>query len=59
VYVSNPATKQTYVGGELALDFFYWPWQRVGFWIEPSYDFIFREGISHGLGSTGGLVLGW
>ena len=44
---------------EFALDFFYWPWQHVGFWIEPSYDLVFRDKPSLGIGSTGGVALGW
>jgi hypothetical protein len=60
VPVSNPTTKATYVGGEVALDFMFWPWQRhVGLWVEPEYDFVFRDGVSHGLGSTGGVLFGW
>ncbi|MGD0678273.1 MAG: hypothetical protein ABSC94_22920 [Polyangiaceae bacterium] len=60
VAVSNPTTKATYFGGEAALDFMFWPWERhVGLWIEPEYDFIFRDVVSHGLGSTGGLLFGW
>jgi hypothetical protein len=49
----------THFGGEVALDFMFWPWQRVGLWVEPAYDFIFQDGVSHGLGSTGGVMLGW
>jgi hypothetical protein len=60
IAVSNPTTKSTYFGGEAALDFMFWPWgRRVGLWVEPEYDFIVRDGISHGLGSTGGVLLGW
>ena len=50
----------TYFGGELALDLMFWPWgPRVGLWIEPEYDFVLHEGVAHGLGSTGGALLGW
>jgi hypothetical protein len=60
VPVSNPTTKATYFGGEVALDFMFWPWGRhVGLWVEPEYDFVFRDGVSHGLGSTGGVLFGW
>jgi hypothetical protein len=58
-YVSDATTKQTYFGGQAALDFMFWLSKRVGLWIEPSYDFIFRDGVSHGIGSTGGLLIGW
>jgi hypothetical protein len=54
------ANKGTYFGGEAALDFMFWPWGRhVGLWLEPEYDLLFHEGISSGLGATGGVLLGW
>jgi hypothetical protein len=47
-------------GGEVALDFMFWPWgRRVGLWVEPEYDVIFHNGATSGLGSTGGVLLGW
>jgi hypothetical protein len=58
--VSNPSTKATYVGGEAGLDLMFWPWgRRVGLWVEPGYDLVFRDGVSQGVGATGGLLLGW
>jgi hypothetical protein len=59
VRVSNPTTRSTYAGAQLALDFMFWPWQRAGFWVEPSYDLVFGDGPRHGVGSTGGVLLGW
>jgi hypothetical protein len=60
VRVSTPTTKATYFGGELALDFMFWPWgRRVGLWVEPEYDVVFRDGASSGIGSTGGVLFGW
>ncbi|HEX7478409.1 MAG TPA: hypothetical protein VF331_11425 [Polyangiales bacterium] len=47
------------VGVEGALDLMFWPSQNVGVWFEPSYDVVFHSGLSHGLGSTGGLLIGW
>jgi len=50
----------TYFGGEVALDFMFWPWgRRVGLWIEPEYDLIFHDGASSGIGGTGGVLFGW
>jgi hypothetical protein len=43
----------------VALDFIFWPSGRVGLWVEPSYDFVFRDGIYRGIGNTGGVLLGW
>jgi len=59
VYVSNPTTKGTLFGGTAVLDFMFWPSQRFGVWVEPSYDVIAHDGLSHGIGSTGGLLIGW
>ena len=49
----------TFGGGETAADFMYWPSRHMGFWMEPSYDFVFRDGLSHGIGTTGGVIFGW
>ena len=55
----NGLAKGTLFGGDAALDFMVWPWQRVGFWIEPTYDVIFDDGVSQGIGSTAGIMVGW
>jgi hypothetical protein len=60
VPVSNPTTRTTYFGGEFALDFMFWPWgRRFGLWFEPEYDLVFHSGVSQGVGTTGGLLIGW
>jgi hypothetical protein len=59
VTVSTAATKGTFAGGEVALDFMFWPSRHLGFWVEPSYDLLFEDGLSHGVGATGGLLFGW
>jgi hypothetical protein len=59
VYVSGRTTQGTFFGGQVVLDFMFWPTQRFGLWVEPSYDLIVRDGLSHGLGTTGGLLIGW
>jgi hypothetical protein len=52
--------KGTYFGGEVALDFMFWPWRRhVRLWVEPEYDLIFHNGTSSGLGGTAGVLFGW
>ncbi len=53
------AENGTHFGGELALDFMFWPSRRVGFWIEPSYDVLFDGRVSDGGGVTSGLLFGW
>ena len=49
----------TFFGGEVAFDFMFWPSRRVGFWGEPTYELVAREGASHSLGWTGGVIIGW
>jgi hypothetical protein len=50
--------KGTYFGGEVALDFMFWPWDRhVGLWVEPEYDLTYQHGATSGIGSTGGVPL--
>ena len=49
----------TFFGGEAVADFMFWPSRHVGLWVEPSYDLVFRDGLSHGVGSTGGVIFGW
>ena len=54
------ANKGTYFGGEVALDFMFWPWgKRVGLWVEPEYDLTYQHGASSGIGTTGGVLIGW
>jgi hypothetical protein len=60
VYVGTPTTKATYFGAGFALDFMFWPWgRRLGLWVEPECDLIFRDGVSTGIGASGGVLLGW
>jgi len=48
-------------GLEAALDLMLWPWgkRRPGLWLEPSYDAVFRDGVSSGAGATGGVMIGF
>jgi hypothetical protein len=40
------------VGGEVALDFMFWPTakHRFGWYLEPAYDYSFGRGMSNPLG---------
>ncbi len=50
----------TFFGGEAALDLMFGPWgRRVGLWVEPEYDLIVHDGVVSGVGSTGGVLVGW
>lgn len=59
VFVSGTERNGTFVGGEVALDFMFWPSRHVGLWVEPSYEFSFRGSVSHSLTTTGGVIFGW
>ena len=59
VQITGPG-RGTFFGGELALDFMFWPWgRRVGLWVEPEYDLVFHGGAASGIGATGGVLFGW
>jgi hypothetical protein len=47
------------LGGELALDFMFWPSakHRLGWYLEPSYDYSFGRGHERSIGITGGLLI--
>jgi hypothetical protein len=47
------------VGGEVALDFMFWPSRkhRFGWYVEPSYDYDFGRGHEQSFAITGGLLI--
>jgi hypothetical protein len=47
------------LGGEVALDFMFWPSakHRFGWYLEPAYDYNFGRGHERSLGITGGLLI--
>ena len=47
------------LGGEVALDFMFWPSSkhRFGWFIEPGYDYSFARGHEHSIGISGGLLI--
>lgn len=59
VRVSGTDKNGTFFGGELVFDFMFWPTRQVGLWLEPAYAFVFRQGVSHSVGATGGVIFGW
>jgi len=59
VGVSGTKRNGTFGGTELALDLMFWPLNRIGLWVEPSYGVVFRSETSRGMGSTGGVIFGW
>lgn len=47
------------VGGEVALDFMFWPFtkHRFGWYLEPGYEYNFGQGHEQSLGISGGLLI--
>jgi hypothetical protein len=47
------------VGGEAVLDFMFWPSakHRLGWYVEPAYDYSFGRGHERSVGVTGGLLI--
>lgn len=47
------------VGGEIALDFMFWPFakRRFGWYLEPGYEYDFGQGHEQSIGISGGLLV--
>ena len=47
------------IGGEVALDFQFWPWpeRRYGWFLEPNYSYSFGSGHEQSLGVSVGLLI--
>ena len=47
-------------GGEVALDFMFWPKpkHKFGWYLEPAYDYDFGHGHDQSIGIAGGLLIG-
>jgi hypothetical protein len=47
-------------GGEVALDFMFWPKpkHKFGWYLEPAYDYDFGRGHDQSIGVAGGLLIG-
>jgi hypothetical protein len=47
------------VGGEVVLDFMFWPSakHRFGWYVEPGYEYNFGRGHEQSLGVSGGLLI--
>jgi hypothetical protein len=48
------------IAGELAGDFMFWPTgrHRLGWFLEPAYDYSFTRGHPQSIGMSGGLLIG-
>jgi len=47
------------LGGEIALDFMFWPFKtkKFGWYLEPAYDYSFVKGHEQSIGLSGGLLI--
>jgi hypothetical protein len=47
------------VGGEVVLDFMFWPSakHKFGWYLEPGYDYNFGRGHEQSVGVSGGLLI--
>jgi hypothetical protein len=49
----------TFWGLESVVDFMFWQWKDVGWYVEPGYQATFRNGsMRNGMGFAAGLILG-
>ncbi len=60
IYTNAFGIKRNSIGAELAADFMFWPSgkHRIGWYLEPSYEYKFGPGHENSLGITGGLLIG-
>jgi len=60
IHTNAFAIKRNSVGAEVAPDFMFWSSRkhRLGWYLEPSYEYKFGPGHEHSLGITGGLLIG-
>jgi hypothetical protein len=60
IHTNAYGIKMNSVGAEVAPDFMFWPSRKhkVGWYLEPSYEYKFGPGHEHSLGISGGLLIG-
>jgi hypothetical protein len=60
IHTNAYGIKMNSVAAEVAADFMFWPSKkhRLGWYLEPSYEYKFGPGYEHSLGITGGLLIG-
>jgi len=59
IHVTENGVSTNSVAGEIALDFMFWPSQkrRLGWYIEPAYDYTFGRGHDQAIGVSIGLLI--
>ncbi len=55
----SPSERANSLGAEFALDFMFWPSERWGWYLEPSYAYGFDREHSRSLGLSAGLLFGF
>ena len=60
IHTNAYGIKMNSAAAEVAPDFMFWPSRkhRLGWYLEPSYEYKFGPGHEHSLGITGGLLIG-
>jgi hypothetical protein len=60
IHTNAYGVKMNSVAAEVAPDFTFWPSRkhRLGWYLEPSYEYKFGAGHEHSLDITGGLLIG-
>jgi hypothetical protein len=60
VYLNQNGKTANSIAGELAGDFMFWPTgkHRLGWYLEPAYDYSFAKGHQQSIGMSGGLLIG-
>jgi hypothetical protein len=60
IYARQSGASANLLGGEVVLDFMFWPSakHRLGWYLEPGYEYSFGRGHERSLGITGGLLIG-
>ena len=59
IHTNANGIRMNSVAAEVAPDFMFWPSRkhRLGWYLEPSYEYKFGPGHEHSLGITGGLLI--
>jgi len=60
VYLRQNGTTSQSISGEVAGDFMFWPngKHRLGWYLEPAYDYSFMAGHQQSIGMSAGLLIG-
>jgi len=59
VHTNEPHAIRNSLAGEAALDFMFWPGKkhRLGWYLEPAYDYAFSHGHEQSVGASAGLLI--